>query len=288
MRDKLEIWTPARAANRIVKVVEAVSGIHGMNQFPLDVSSVALETAKIFGWTDPISRVEAAEIKGFEGALLPNENRSEWLLLYNPALTSPGRIRFTQAHELGHYILHRTLRDEFQCSDSEVLGWPGDDNNIETQADVFASYLLMPIDDFRKQTEKHVDLNVLSQCADRYGVSLTAAVLKWLQFTQEKAILIISSNGFMNWAWSSDPAWKAGAFFKTKQNIIEIPSGTLASDNSLNNEREGTEVLAQRWFNPSDKSLYLREMKLSMEQFDRTMTLLILPRSADVWPLIPV
>jgi len=282
--NKSEIWSPARAANKIVKVVEAVSGIHGMDRFPLDVPSVALEAAKIFDWSDPITKVQAADIKRFEGALFPNDTRTEWLLLYNPASTSPGRIRFTQAHELGHYALHRAMRDGFQCGDSELLGWPGDEESIETQADVFASYLLMPIDDFRKQTDRKIDLDVLGQCADRYGVSLSAAVLKWLQFTEEKAVLIMSSNGFINWAWSSDLAFRAGAFFKTKNNVIEITNGTLAADTSIRNEREGKEISARLWFKHADKAISLREMKLYMDQYDRTMTLLILPKLADVWP----
>jgi Zn-dependent peptidase ImmA (M78 family) len=125
-----------------------------MDRFPLDVPKVALETAKIFGWPDPISKVQAADIKGFEGALFPNDRRSEWLLLYNDAIESSGRIRFTQAHELGHYILHRSTRDEFQCGDNDVLSWPGDQANIETQADTFASYLLMPIEDYRLQMQR--------------------------------------------------------------------------------------------------------------------------------------
>lgn len=279
-----EIWTPPRAANRIVKVVEAVSGIHGMDRFPLDVTQVALEAANIFGWSDPISRVQAANIKRFEGALFPNDSRSEWLLLYNDTMASPGRIRFTQAHELGHYVLHRTLRDSFQCGDSDVLGWPGDEANLETQADDFASYLLMPMDDFRRQINSDVDLNVLGDCAERYGVSLTAVVLKWLKFTEEKAVLIVSKSGFIDWAWSSEPAWKAGAFFRTKGNVIEIPRGTIASDDSIHIEREGKTIPAISWFPYAEKGIALREMKLNMDQFDCTLTLLILPKSVEVWP----
>lgn len=279
-----EIWSPAKAANKIVKVVEAVSVINKLDRFPLDVPLVALEAAQIFKWPDPITTVQAADIKGFEGALFSNDRRTEWLLLYNPELSSPGRIRFTQAHELGHYILHRLIRNEFQCGDSEVLGWPGDNSSIETQADIFASYLLMPIDDFRKQTAVQIDLDVLGQCAERYGVSLSAAVLKWLQFTDEKAILIMSRDGFMSWAWSSEPAWRSGAFFKTKKDLIEIPRGTLAANTSLQIERKGIEIPANIWFRHAEKNINIREMKIHMDQLDRTLTLLILPKGADVWP----
>jgi hypothetical protein len=278
-----EIWTPPRAANRIVKVVEAVSEIHRMDRFPLDVTQVALEAANIFGWLDPISKVQAANIQGFEGALFPNDSRSEWFLLYNATMASPGRIRFTQAHELGHYVLHRALRDSFQCGDSDVLGSPSDEANLEAQADEFASYLLMPMDDFRRQINCDADLNVLGNCAERYGVSLTAAVLKWLEFTEEKAVLIMSKSGFIDWAWSSVPAWKAGAFFRAKGNVIEIPRGTIASDDSIHIEKVGKAVPATSWFQYAENGIALREMKLNMEQFDYILTLLILPKSLEVW-----
>jgi hypothetical protein len=278
------IWTPPKAASKIIKVVETFSAVHGTDRFPLDVPTVAREAANIFGWTDPITEVQAADIDSFQGALIPNDARTKWMLLYNDSMASPGRIRFTQAHELGHYILHRTRRDGFHCGDREVLGGPGDDTNIESQADTFASYLLMPIDDFKLQLPEKVDLHVLGRCAMRYGVSLTATVLKWIQFTEEKAMIIISRDGFIDWAWSSQSAASSGAFYKSRQETIEIPAGTLTADNSIAIERDGIDVEAAKWFKHADNGLSLREMKVQMDRFDCTLTLLIMPRLASFWP----
>jgi IrrE N-terminal-like domain len=279
-----EAWTPQRAANRLVKLAELFSTAHGVSRFPLDVTMLALEAARIFGWTDPISRVQAANIKGFEGALFPGDDRKEWMLLYNETVTSPGRIRFTQAHELGHYILHRKLRDSFQCSDSDMLNWSKDDKDIEGQADLFASYLLMPLDDYREQVNSTVDLDVLGHCADRYGVSLTAAILKWLQYTDEKAVLVMSNDGFIKWAWSSEPAMKAGAFFRTSSNVIPVPQDAIASNVSILQDRKGTPISASTWFPGTNTDFPIREMKICAEQYGVVLSLLHLPRSADVWP----
>lgn len=279
-----EVWTPQRAANRLAKLAEVFSAAHGVDRFPVDVPSLALETARIFGWTDPITQVQAANIKGFDGALFPGDGRKEWLLLYNETVSSPGRVRFTQAHELGHYILHRLLRDSFQCSDADMLNWSQDDKDIEGQADLFASYLLMPLDDYRKQVTTAVDLDVLGHCADRYGVSLTAAVLKWLQYTDEKAVLVISNDGFINWAWSSEPAAKAGAFFRTRKSVIAVPDGALAANAEVTHDRTGTEIPASIWFPHASADTPLREMKVYAEQYGVVVSLLHLPRSVDVWP----
>jgi len=279
-----EVWTPQRAANRLVKLAEVFSAAHGVDRFPVEVPPLAMEAARIFGWTDPITQVQAANIKGFDGALFPGDGRKEWLLLYNETVLSPGRIRFTQAHELGHYILHRQLRESFQCSDDDMLNWSKDDKDIEGQADLFASYLLMPLDDYRKQVTATVDLDLLGHCADRYGVSLTAAILKWLQYTDEKAVLVMSNDGFINWAWSSEPAAKAGAFFRTRNNVIPVPAEALASNTDITHDRVGTQLPASIWFSYASADMSLREMKIHAEQYGVVLSLLHLPRSANVWP----
>lgn len=279
-----EVWTPPRAANRLAKLAEVFSAAHGVDRFPVNVPHLALETARIFGWSDPITQVQAANIKGFDGALFPGDGRKEWLLLYNDAVSSSGRVRFTQAHELGHYILHRQLRESFQCSDADMLNWSKDDKDIEGQADLFASYLLMPLDDYRRQVTSTIDLDVLGHCANRYGVSLTAVILKWLQYTDEKAVLVMSNDGYINWAWSSEPAAKAGAFFRTRNNVIPLPDGTLAVNVDIKYDRLGTRIPTSIWFPHARPDIPLREMKICLEHDGVVLSLLHLPGSADVWP----
>ena len=279
-------WTPPKAANRLSHIANQFTQIHGGDRFPVDVPLLARETAQIFGWSDPISDIQAANLPGFDGALFPNTDRSAWMLLYNNAVKPLGRIRFTQAHELGHYILHRQQKESFQCSEQDMLDWSDEERSIEAQADQFASYLLMPLDDFRQQitpTAK-VDLNVLSHCADRYGVSLTAVTLKWLQITELSAILVLSRDGYMLWASSSESARQAGAFFKTRSNTIPIPPHSLAANTAIATDCSGQALPAQNWFPHAEGACPITEMKLSAPQYDWVVTLLILPKVARVWP----
>ena len=277
-------WTAPKAASRLVKVVKSVSDALGTDRFPINVESVALESAKIFGWSDPIAEVRAAAIGGFQGALVPNAGRSKWLLLYNDAMPSPGRVRFTQAHELGHYILHRIGREQFQCGEDDVLSKPRGVDDIESQADEFASYLLMPIDDFREQVQGPIDLDSLSRCAKRYGVSITAVILKWLQFTDEKAVMAVSRDGFIKWSWSTDAAFKSHAFIRTRLSPVEIANGTVAADDSVRVERVGKEIPAKLWFPSAPADQMLREMKVTMDSYEQTLSLLLIPKLADYWP----
>ena len=123
-----------------------------------------------------------------------------------PTSHRPGGINFTIAHEFGHYLLHRASYPEgFNCSTEDMVRWDTEYGRVEHQANVFASYLLMPLDDFRRQLSPSAvpDLDALGGCADRYDVSLTASALKWLSYTDRRAVLVVSRDGYILWAWSS-------------------------------------------------------------------------------------
>ena len=59
---------------------------------------------------------------------------------------NPERQRFTIAHELGHFILHRDQRQSFNCDKESVYSGADTIRVIEREADDFASNLLMPGD----------------------------------------------------------------------------------------------------------------------------------------------
>jgi hypothetical protein len=273
-----------KEAHRLTHILDALTAGTGAPRFPVQVKDLALGCAEIYKWQDPITKVEAANIRRFEGALHPSDDRKRWLLLYNSSIRSPGRIRFTQAHELGHYILHRANRESFDCTEDDMLNWSATEQDLEAQADEFASFLLMPLNDYRQQVNAPVDLNLMSHCAERYGVSLTAAILKWLSYTEEKAVVVMSTDGFIKWAWASQPALKAGAFFRTRSQTNPVPAGSVTADDAVQSERKGVEVPATVWFRHAEPQLSLREMKLYSEHYDSVITLLILPRLASAWP----
>lgn len=275
--------TPSKGASRLTHQLNLFSAVHGTERFPIDVAQVALEAANLFRWDDPIVEVKATALKSFEGALFDDGKRSTWMLLYNDQLSS-GRVRFTQAHELGHYVLHRQDRNGFQCAKDDMLKW-GDEQLIEGEANQFAANLLMPLDDFRVQVDgRAVSLESLGLCAERYGVSLTASALRWIAHTHESAVLVASRDGFMLWAVSSNAARRNGAFFKTRQaSPIELPVGSLAADNSVAHEKKGRAVGSSIWFPKAEDDFAIREMKVGSEQYDIALSLLLLPRSAKAW-----
>jgi len=84
----------------------------------------------------------------------------------------PKRKRFTIAHELGHYFLHREVKRTFI---DEVFTRSGDSNQIEREANAFAASLLMPKDLVERAIDSQgwaqIDDEHIEKLADWFNVS---------------------------------------------------------------------------------------------------------------------
>ncbi|WP_081851299.1 ImmA/IrrE family metallo-endopeptidase [Bradyrhizobium sp. URHD0069] len=226
--------TPEGWAARVSAVVKAAREIQKLPRFPIDVAAIAQDYSRNVFPDSPITLVEGEKLgTKFEGALVPNPtNNGEWGIFYNSSIKSKGRINFTLGHELGHYLLHReNSSNPIFCSRRDMWAWDSEYGKIEAEANRFASQLLMPPDDFRVQTSefRRPTLAQFEPLRDRYEVSLTAAVLKWLEITTRRAMIVVSKDGFIDWSWSSPPLLKSGVYFKARQQTIPLPAASLAA-----------------------------------------------------------
>jgi hypothetical protein len=269
--------SPARWAFDITHVLNAALGAE---HFPIDVPSVAKEISAQKFPDDPIVRVVGEHLPGFDGALYrAPAGKKGWGIFYNNAIRSRGRINFTLGHEFGHYLLHRLkYPDGIESGEQDIVRWDSELGQVEHQANVFAANLLMPLDDFRRQIPavQRVTLDQIAGCADRYRVSLIAATLRWLSYTDKRAVLVVSKDGFILWARSSPRALKTGAYFRTSGGPIAIPTISLAARptlvtrgyTSLNHD-------ADVWLPES-----ATEMAVFAEQYDFVISLLLLSDDA--------
>lgn len=225
-----EVVSPKRWA---IDISQVLNKVLGPDHFPINVEQVAREYSRQRFPDDPVTLVAGEVLPRFDGALVRSPSgKNGWGIIYNKAIRSPGRINFTLAHEFGHYLLHRLAYPTgLQCGEQDVVRWDSEYGQIEYQANVFASYLLMPLDDFRRQIDSRTeaDLELLGACAKRYNVSLIAATLKWLEYTERRAVIVVSRDDFILWARSSTPALKSGAFFRTSKGPIPVPIKSLAA-----------------------------------------------------------
>lgn len=233
-------------------------------RFPVDVRQIALEYSKRFA--DPVLAIKEADVRRFEGALFPVPARSGWAILYNPSITSVGRINYTLGHEWGHYLCHRKAAPSgFECGVSDVLGATIEQ---EREADRFASYLLMPLNDFRAQVGRdRMTLDLLRHCADRYEVSLTAAALKWLESTSLCASVVVAENGFVLWSRPSGAARRARTYFPPG---MELPAGCVAAEGDQIQSIEGTNLAPGIWW-----ARPTREIAIFADRYEMTISLLV-------------
>jgi len=223
----------------------------------------------------------------FERMLMRDPNDHEvWGIAYN-GKSRPERQRFTIAHELGHFILHRSRQQSFNCDKQSVHTDIDTLRDIEREADDFASNLLMPGDLLRAWiSSQRIDFRILGDIAKRFQVSLEALCIRYIKFTTERAILVYWDNGYVKYEWrSSSSAVKTRARIRHNGDPVEPPPGTLAADASVEQERDGVEMSAAIWCPEEAQHMKLREFKHTYSARDRVLTLLLLesaePRSWD-------
>jgi hypothetical protein len=274
---------PPPSANRwavdLTRLLDQVY-VGSNDRFPVNVSNLAREySAQRFG-TDAITKVKGASLGRFDGALYRAPNgKSGWGIIYNDAIASKGRINFTLAHEFGHYLLHRlAFPDGIECGQQDMVRWDTAYREIEQQANCFAAGLLMPLNDYRAQipAKAKPTLQDLAACGERYGVSLIAATLRWLEYAERRSVLVVSRDGFILWARSSKSALRTGAYYRTSNAPpIAVPATSLAATAGYSGDKLAAEH-EEAWFGEPST-----EIALVSDNYDFTISLVHLEEA--VW-----
>lgn len=278
--------TPAAVANDITLVLNKIFGADRFSRGPVDVEQVALEVSRNIAPDSYIADIICDDLEGCEGVLVPGETKPrKWAIMYDKKQNA-GRRAYTVAHEFGHFMLHRQMVDEdvdfsggFYCSKDQIERGVG--RNIEQEADEFAANLLMPLDDFRNfiSSDRLAGIERLGEAANRYGVSLTAAALRWIKYTNTRAILISSTDGFAHWAVPTQAALRSARYMRTKNELYEMPSVSLATrDVAAEEAIVGVRQDAGVWF-PEP----VHEMCMKTDRYGFELTLLHFEGSGPVY-----
>lgn len=130
-------------------------------------------------------------------------------ILVNAAIRSEGRKRFTLAHELGHFGLHKqdiTFRRETLHQIEDPLHETADPatRRMETAANAFASELLMPEDAVATEFERGIpSFERIEEMAARYLVSHTAAAVRLVKLCDYACALVCTIDGTVRWVLRS-------------------------------------------------------------------------------------
>ena len=263
-----------KAAARILTWLDAT----GRQTLPIDLNLVRLMLPDT-----PLGRgtviKEPADLtwNSSEGALVRNsENEKEWGIFVNPR-ARPERKRFTIAHELGHFVLHRASQPTFNCDKESVYAGISTLKQIEREADDFASNLLMPGDLLRDRIGgRRIDFHLLGALAKEFGVSLESMCIRLVKYTEQRAVLVYWDHGFLKYQWPSGSARKTRVRLRVTGDPQEPLPGTLAADDDIEQEWDGIDMSARIWCASEAEEIKLRELKHTYVGGNRVLSLLML------------
>lgn len=188
------------------------------------------------------------------------------------------RIKFSIAHELGHFFLHRLNPHEVYEDTDADFRQKGRRSNREAEADEFASELLMPtplfIESIKMSGLMDPDFNLARYLASDFNVSLTAASMQLVSCRIYCCALVVAKDGQVCW-FHADPKFKyRSQLFDVVRN--QVPPNSYISDYYENGitDFQADEIDAVCWFPDTNISEKLFEHSLPIPANNRSLTLL--------------
>ncbi len=169
--------------------------------------------------------VKRDSLEGSEARLILNAGGGDvkGIITVNSQESYESRAKFSIAHELGHFELHKDHSD-FNCNIIAINEWFAKQRaaQMEVEANAFASELLMPAKFVQpKIKNKSPSLALIKQLSEEFQTSITASAIKFIEHTEEACALVFFD--------------KAKANFNIRSKLFEeqkywVPVGPLSKD----------------------------------------------------------
>jgi hypothetical protein len=135
----------------------------------------------------------------------------------------------------------------------------------------------MPANDFREQIKGQiVTIDLLGHCAARYGSSFTATALKWLEITDEAAMVVVVRDAFVCWSYPNRLASRRGAYLRP---------GTPVSQSAIDRLGNAAQLRSQ-WCRVEPgvwhSTMEAEEAAIVSDQFELAIFLVRLPTTGAV------
>lgn len=223
--------SPIKAANKILTLWQT----HGPNTPNVDIELVVESVVNPASGADRLN-IHIDDLEDIDGAMVGStENANSFTAVVNRNITNVGRRRFTLAHEVGHFILHREKQRSFKCT-REMFG-DFDSDGLEAEANQFAAQLLLPPNKVREYSSRPWNLETLQEIADKFQVSLQAAGLRMAKLSERPIAFVVSTSDIVEWGASSAKLYKRGCFFRSMDEV-PVESSAYGTDFS----HEGLEI----------------------------------------------
>ncbi|WP_395839178.1 ImmA/IrrE family metallo-endopeptidase [Cystobacter fuscus] len=216
-------------------------------------------------------------LKGCEGRLTRLGGRA--IISVNSSLDYEPRRRFVIAHEIGHLELHEKKNQlELSLCDEERISELYD-QGTEQEANAFASELLMPTEVWHRKCDvTQPTLDRIAELAQEFGVSFTAAAIRFSKLSGERCCVVYSQDGVVKWAVAGPE------FDHWIERGIQLRPATLASDYFRKGacRREPEEVAASAWLDaPRARYGEIWEHSRVISSQKAVLSLLWIPEGVD-------
>lgn len=222
--------------------------------------------------------VEYCDASGFEGALVCSKETRAGTILVKNSIREDGRRRFTIAHEIGHYVLPHHGSKGSVCGSKDVESWDRSLPNEESEANDFASELLIPRSLVGPAlVGSKPTLHLIREISRVFDTSLTASAFRTMGLTSFRAAIVWSTNGVIRWFKSSEEFM---AFVSVKDPVAE---GTYAYDcfRGVRVPDDLKSVRADLWLAESKRNPgYVQEHSIWLPSYDSVLTLLYIEESS--------
>ena len=187
-------------------------GIDDPTEFPLDLIVFGRGATLI---EKPLNNSEGRIVFGKDKAIITISSNIEY----------EGKKRFVIAHELGHFEMHRNLLQVHNDTDATLEYFKN--GHQETEANEFASELLMPENLFRKECiGKKFCPELLRYLSERFKTSITSTAYKYLELGSHPICLFYSHNNQVKY-WKRPDAYPHFINDRTK---LTPPEDSVAAE----------------------------------------------------------
>ncbi|RED16718.1 ImmA/IrrE family metallo-endopeptidase [Parasphingopyxis lamellibrachiae] len=222
---------PIKHANRLTRFWQD----YGPNTYPLDIDLLIEGAIQSSGYNACLE-TKRGSFDSFEGCLLRVAKTDRWNILINENITNQRRLRFTHAHELGHFMCHREQQNRFEDSPDTLNDFQ---QELEAEANTFASWLLMPANVVRDEFDRSSwTVDTLRKLGNRFECSLQASGLRFADIASKPIAFVVSRDGMILWAKKSPSAPYMKAFCSGD----ELPSDSEAGKLSASSSRHSDDV----------------------------------------------
>jgi len=257
--------------------------MNNINSHNLDLAKgKAIQLSLELGFTDPtIYRLEdlallqniiikEEELDGYEARLIQKEDIG--LITIDSRTTLESRRRFSIAHEMGHFHLHKAKNPAFFCTEKMFYDWYKN-NQLESEANAFAAEFLMPKGLFRKECGNQLpSFDLISSLSDRFITSMTSCCIRYVEIGPYPSALFATVDGYVKWIRKSHDF-----------NYWTIQVGSEVSDLSCAGEYfsdgirevEPQPVYAEAWLNDKtlSKNTFIRELPVHLDKYNTVLSL---------------